>query len=290
MLRLFTDTDCDITLDIAKKYGCDLISFPYEVKGELIYPYRDYEKFNDIEYYEMLRGGVLPSTSALNQIEFEKAFEPAFAAGDDVLYVHYSRSMTASFNNMDAAVEELKKKYPNVKFYDIDTKSMTLGALGMTMEIIKLWKTGKSAEEIIAWADKEIPHFATYFFADDLKFFRKSGRVSGFAGIMGNLIGIKPIIYMSAEGVMTNIGKVKGTKNAVKALVDYIDQLKSPDFAKYPIYVGHCGSPELADKLIEAIKEKFGDKLEFVISPVNPTAGAHCGPDTIGVTFHAIHR
>ena len=36
MLRFFCDSDSDVTLEIAKKYGCDLISYPYEVKGELI--------------------------------------------------------------------------------------------------------------------------------------------------------------------------------------------------------------------------------------------------------------
>lgn len=290
MLRFFADTDCDVTLDIAKKHGIDLISFPYEVRGELIYPYKDFEQFKDLEYYDMLRGGVLPTTSALNQTEFEAAFEPAFAAGDDIIYVHYSRSMTASFNNMDAAVKELLAKYPGRKFWDIDTKTMTIGALAVTLECIELWKQGKTGDEIVKWAEKERTHFATYFFCDDLKFFRKSGRVSGLAGIMGNLIGIKPIIYMSAEGVMTNITKVKGTKNAMKALVDYVDALKSSEFEKHTIIVGHGGSPELANKLVEMLKEKHGDKVNFLVCPVNPTAGAHCGPDTIGVTFHAIHR
>lgn len=290
MLRFFADTDSDITLDIAKKYGCDLISFPYEMHGELIYPYKDYEKFDDKTYYETLRGGVVPTTSALNIAEFVAAFEPAFAAGDDILYVHYSRTMTASFNNMDLAVKELLKKYPERKFYDIDTKSMTLGSMAITMECLKQWKAGKSAEEIVSWANKEVCHFATYFFADDLKFFRKSGRVSGLAGIMGNLIGIKPIIYMSEKGEMTNISKVKGTKNAIKEILRYFDELKDENFDKYPIYLGHGDSPELIEKIKEMLIEKYGNNLQFIISPVNPTAGAHCGPDTIGITFYAKHR
>ena len=28
--------------------------------------------------------------------------------------------------------------------------------------------------------------------------------------------------------------------------------------------------------------------IEYVV--VNPTAGSHCGPDTVGISFHAIHR
>lgn len=290
MLRFFADTDCDVTLEIAKKYGIDLISFPYELKGELIYPYEDFEVFEDMEYYDTLRGGVIPSTSALNEAEFTKYFEKALEAGDDIFYAHYSRALSASFNNMDKAIIELQKKYPERKIYTIDTKTMTIGALGVILELAELWKKGASGDELLKATEEIAPHYATYFFADDLKFFRKSGRVSGLAGIMGNLIGIKPIIYISADGKMLNIGKVKGTKNAIKALADYIDQLKAPDFKKHKIIIASGGAPELAGRLADSLKEKYGDDLDIMVGPVNPTAGAHCGPDTIGVAFYGIHR
>ena len=44
-----------------------------------------------------------------------------------------------------------------------------------------IWGTnifGKSIEEITKWAEEEVDKYATYFYADDLKFFGKSGRVS----------------------------------------------------------------------------------------------------------------
>ena len=53
---------------------------------------------------------------------------------------------------------------------------------------------GKSIEEIMQWAEVEVDKFATYFYADNLKFFKLSGRVSNFSAIMGNIIGIHPIL------------------------------------------------------------------------------------------------
>ena len=38
------------------------------------------------------------------------------------------------------------------------------------------------------------------------------------------------------------------------------------------------------------LKEKFGEDLDIEYVIVNPTCGGHCGPDTIGVCFHAKHR
>ena len=44
MFQLFTDTDTDITLEEAKKYGYKLISMPYSTSDErTVYPYEDYD-------------------------------------------------------------------------------------------------------------------------------------------------------------------------------------------------------------------------------------------------------
>ena len=39
-----------------------------------------------------------------------------------------------------------------------------------------------------------------------------------------------------------------------------------------------------------AHKEKYGDDLNIETVFVNPTTGGHCGPNGVGICFHAIHR
>jgi len=47
---------------------------------------------------------------------------------------------------------------------------------------------------------------------------------------------------------------------------------------------------DLALALESKLKEVFGQDLNTEIVVVNPTAGSHCGPDTVGVCFYAKHR
>ena len=54
MLVIFTDTDTDITPEIANEYGIKMISMPYIVDGKAIYPYKDFEKFESKEFYDTL--------------------------------------------------------------------------------------------------------------------------------------------------------------------------------------------------------------------------------------------
>ncbi len=289
MLTLFTDTDTDITPEIASEYGYKLISMPFNVNGVETFPYRDSDTFDFKPFYDSLRNGALPNTSALNEAEYIKYFEPEFEAGNDILYVHFSRAMTATFNSMDKALEGLYEKYPGRKFYEIDTKGITIVSYNIVREVGDMIKAGKSAEDAVEWAKTEVDKFAIYFFADDLKFFRHSGRVSGLAGTMGNLIGIRPIIYMSSEGKMVSIGKEKGRKKAVARLVSYVEEL-GEDIKSHRIIIGHTDAMQIVEEVKALLIEKFGDDLNIEIVEVNPTAGSHCGPNGVGICFHAVHR
>ena len=286
MLTIFTDTDSDITLQEANEYGLKLISMPYIIDDVEIKPYEDFTQFDSKSFYDSLRNGVIPKTCAINTEDYRRYFEPELKEGNDILYIHFSRNMSGSFNAMDLTIEDLKIKYPDRKIYTIDTKGITILTYIIVFEIIDLFKKGYSVEEIIEWSDKHINHYATYFFADNLTFFARSGRVGNFSKIMGNLVGIKPIIYMDENGTMTNISKITGRRKAIMQLVDYFDKL-AIDVRAHQIIIGHTDSIENAHILGNILQEKYDNSLNIKYVVVNPTAGSHCGPDTVGIAFYA---
>ena len=275
MLTLYTDTDTDITPAVAAEYGYKLISMPYSVDAKTVYPYVDFTEFDARSFYDMLRRGVLPTTSAISKERYIEYFEPELAAGNDILYVHFSRAMTITFDAMDQAVAELRAKYPARRFAEIDTKGITTISYAIVRAVGDLIKAGN--------------HYAMYFYADDLKFFRRSGRVSGLAATMGTLIGIRPIIYMSAEGKMVSCGTEKGRAKAMDRLIREVAEL-GDNIKGYRFYVGHTDAPELAQDLGRALKERFGQDLNIEYVVCNPTAGSHAGPNGVAVCFHAVHR
>lgn len=289
MFVLFADTDIDITKEKAKELGYKLISMPYSIGSETYFPYETWEKFDAHDFYETLRSGTIPKTSSISEEKYIEYFEPEFKKGNDILYVHFSRNMSGTFEAMDRAVKKLKEKYPERKFFEIDTLGISILGYVIAEEVAEMFKDGKNAEEIVAWAEKEVKHFACYFFADDLKFFRQSGRVSNLAGMMGSMLGIRPIIYMNDEGKMLNIGKEKGRFRAVEKLVGYIDEL-GEDVKNHRIILASADNDELVEELRSKLIEKYGDGLNIEVMTVNPTIGAHCGPDTVGVAFYAKHR
>ena len=287
--QLFTDSDCDITPEVCAEYGYKLISMPYTIEGELVRPYEDFDKFDGKAFYDRLRGGILPTTSAISEQNYIDYFEPTLREGKDILYVHFSAAMTNTFDFMDQAIRKLKEKYPERQFYLIDTKGITTISLNIVLEVGDLAKAGKTPEEIVKWAETEVDHFAMYFTVDDLKFFHKSGRVSGLTAVMGTLIGIRPIIFMSSEGKMVSCGKEKGRKKAIAHLADKVVEL-GDHVKEHRIIIGHTDAGDMVEELKAAVRERLGEDTKIDVVFCNPTAGSHCGPNGLGITFHSTGR
>ena len=168
MFVLFADTDTDITPEVAKEFGYNLISMPYSIDEKEIFPYEDFDAFDGHAFYEMLRNGTMPKTCGLSPSRYVEYFEPFFKEGKDIMYVHFSRAMSGTFNAMNIAIEELKEKYPERTLYLIDTKGISIGGLNIVKEVGDMYLSGKTPEEILKWAETEVDKFAVYFFVEDL--------------------------------------------------------------------------------------------------------------------------
>ena len=140
-------------------------------------------------------------------------------------------------------------------------------------------------DELDAYLDDLIEHTAVYFAVDDLTYLYRGGRVSGVSKVVGNLLGIKPILHFNEEGKIVNIDKVKGSKKALATLLNYM-KTKGSDVEKYKVFVLQADCKEEAETFVQSIKAAFGD-LDIEIQPVGPVIGSHCGPGTIGLVFHS---
>ena len=282
MSVFFTDTDCEMWFTDAEEHGMNVIGMPYTINGqEHIY---DFGKNTDIEaFYKEMREGKVATTAALNAQDYINYFEPVFAAGEDILYVHFSSELSCTFNSMNQALEELKKKYPERKLTAFDTKNISLGAGLIVIEACKLHKSGMSDEDIVKKLEELRDKVTVYFYVDSLQYLRRGGRVSAVSNFMGTLLNLKPILTVTNEGKLEKLTVVKGKKKAVDFLFDKFDKEGLHD-DKYDIFVVDASNKLVGDELAERVRNS-GDNLKVRRLPIGPVVGAHSGPGTVGCIF-----
>ena len=88
---------------------------------------------------------------------------------------------------------------------------------------------------------------------------------------------------------MVSVGKEKGRVKAMERLINYVDEL-GEDVKAHRVIIGNTDSREIALEIERMLKNKYGADLRTEICDVNPTAGSHCGPNAVGVCFHAKRR
>ncbi len=284
MYQLFCDSNCELGHTTIKELGLNLIRMPYVENGEeRLYDMGETHDFK--KFFDGMRAGGTPKTAALNEYAYMEYFEPVLARGEDIYYITFSHQMSGTFNAMKNVIEQLKEKYPEREIRYKDSKLISLGSGFVTYYGALKYKEGATMDELDAYLDELIAHTATYFVVDDLTYLYRGGRVSGVSRVVGNLLGIKPILYFNEEGKILNIAKAKGKRKAFSMLLGYMKE-KGLELDKYKVFVMQADAEEETEKFVEAIKAQFGD-LDIVVYPVGPVIGAHCGPGTIGLIFHA---
>ena len=284
MYQLLCDSNCELWHTIVKELGLNLIKMPYVMDGE--------ERFYDMgethdfkAFFDHMRAGGTPKTAALNEYAYTEYFEPILARGEDIYYITFSHQMSGTFNAMKNVIAQLKEKYPEREIRFKDSKLISLGSGFITYYGALKYKEGATMDELDAYLDELIEHTSTYFVVDDLTYLYRGGRVSGTSKFVGNLLGIKPILYFNEEGKILNIAKAKGFKKALSTLLGYMKE-KGSELDKYKVYILQADCEKEAEGFADSIRAQFGN-LDIEIQPVGPVIGAHCGPGTIGLVFHS---
>ena len=282
MSKFFCDSNCELWFDKVESLGINYISMPYTV-GDNEYYYDLGKNTDNRKFFEDMRKGAVPKTSALNMQNYIDYFEPVLKQGEDIIYVTFSHKMSATFESMAKAIEQLKQTYPERTVSVVDTKHISMAAGIVVYFAAKLHNDGASDEEVVKFVESFRERVKCYFTVSNLIYLKRGGRLSSFKAFVGTLFDIKPIIS-NIDGKLENIEKSKGRKKSLKDLTGYLEKDKVD--LSYPIVIMNADCDPDSDYTVSAIREKYPD-AEIWEQLVGPVIGSHCGPDTIGVIFVA---
>lgn len=221
--------------------------------------------------------GVLPRTSAINEMQYGEYFEGLLKEYDAVIHFALSSGISSACNNAMAAANNMKNVYV------VDSKSLSTGIALEAIYASQLAKEGLKPEEIVKKVEERIPYNQTSFVLATVDYLHKGGRCSGLAKLGALLFRIRPQILMQ-DGKMNPGKKYMGKQlGCVESYAkDTLDQFDNPD--KSLVFVTHSmATPEMVE-ICKKECEKRGFK-RIIETTAGATISSHCGPKCIGILY-----
>lgn len=278
---IITDNTSDLPEEFIRRNALPLVYLGYSIAGK---DYDDQEnKLSSKEFYSLMRSGEMTKTNQANPEQIGKVFDSYLAQGYDILFIAFSSGLSGTCNSARIAAAEMREKYPERRIEVVDTLAASLGEGLLVYKALKQKSEGKSLEEVRTWLEDNKLHLCHMFTVDDLNFLHRGGRVSKTTAVVGTVLGIKPVLHVDNDGHLVSVTKVRGRKQALAKLVDYMGE-KVGNYKNDVIFISHGDCEEDANYVADLVRERFGIQ-DFVIGNVGPTIGAHSGPGTVALFF-----
>ena len=285
-IKFLTDSAADIPQHYVDELGIEVIHFPIALADREILDGVDYTQQ---EFYALLDGvDKIPTHAQITPFQFEEAFASAFEAGYDALiYTCINFKGSATGGNALQAKKTFFADHPEAagKFQIevLDSKNYTYSYGYAVVEAARKAQSGDmTCHEAVAMIEDWLIHAKILFAPYDLKFARKSGRVSAAAAIMGTAMGIRPIMSFP-NGDSKVLAKPRGDKNVVSGIVKMMAAEMEPGS---PYLVIHAANSEHNAEISKACQEAVGyaPAEEFLIGGV---IAINAGTNLVGVVFRA---
>ena len=283
---IFADSACDISCDLLNEWGVKYCSLSLVFGGDTK-EYSDHE-IPAHEFYEKMRNGALPKTSAANMGKFYDAFEEIVKEGYDILYLGFSSGLSATCNFAREAAEEIMSEYEGSKVVVVDTLCASAG-YGLLLKLsVDKKAAGATIDEVASFAEDTKLKVCHWFTVDDLKYLKAGGRISATTALVGGMLNIKPVMKMDNNGKLISVSKVRGRKAALKAIADLYAET-ALDKKDGVVFISHGDCIDDANALADMLKENSGATVQ-VTTYVGPVIGSHSGPGTLALFFLANER
>ena len=281
MVKIISDSTCDLSEDLLKKYDIDILPL-HILLGEK--EYKDGKDITAEEIYEWSdEHKTTPKTSAPSLEDAVELIRPYVESKREVVCFSISSSMSTSGNVMRLAAEELEA---SELVTVIDSASLSTGIGLLVIEAAEMAQKGKNAEEISAEIEQLKPRVRASFVVDTLTYLYRGGRCNAVAAMAGSVLKLHPKIVVEG-GAMNASKKYRGKMRTVISsyVRDMEEELKKA--RRNRVFITHSGCASDIVEDVRAYLQGLGIFDEIIETHAGGVISSHCGPGTLGVLYIA---
>lgn len=284
-IRISTDSTADIPPSLVREL--DIAVLPVTIiAGER--EYRDGVELEPEEFYRLLeRETQTPSTSQVPMPLYTGLFEESFRQGySDLIFISIngrgSGSIQAASLARDLFFEENPEAVGKLNIHLLDSRNYSMTYGWAAVQAARMARDGECVEKILAETRDWLSHARALLVPLDLKFVKKSGRISAAAAFMGDAMGLKPAISF-IDGESRILTKIRGEKKLPQAMLELVQADREPDS---PYFLAYTANREAYEKMEACFLEHMDRGPEFSF-PLGCAIAINAGPNAIAVVYRS---
>lgn len=286
--QIFTDATADLTEELLRGLPhIEIIPMQVQV-AEQEFTYGPGGSITPDQFYAFQKNGHFATTSQINPDTYRKYFEPCLQQGKDILYICFSSGLSGTIQSARIAIEDLRESYPRRRILCFDTLAAACGEGMIVLEAARKQAQGMDIPELYAWLEAHYLNMCHWVVVDTFDHLKHGGRVSATTAAVGTLLNIKPLIHVDESGKLVAVGKPRGRKKALEALLAAMEQGWQPEISNRVI-IAHGDYPDAAEELEGMVSAKF-PTADIQIARVGPVIGAHTGSGLVVIFFWGNNR
>jgi DegV family protein with EDD domain len=275
MVKIITDSTCDMDRALLKKYDVSVIPLTVNLDNRL---FRDGIDLNLEEMYQLVdKTGTLPKTAAPTPGEFVQFFKQF---DDDIVFIGISSQSSATVQNARLAAGDLPGKNIQV----VDSLHLSSAIALQVIEAAQMARESRSPLEIAQHLEEMRTRVRTVFIVDTLKYLYMGGRCSALENVVGSVLQIKPMIYMQPNGALGVKKKIRGSREkSIQALLDEL-RVDASNTDAQRIFISGNSCEKDAEFLAAEIKKILPVK-EVIYAENGIVISSHCGRGALSIHY-----
>ena len=281
--RLITDSCCDLDDGLANELDVKVIPLSLHFGTESYRNWLDGREISFRDFYQRVRAGEMPTTSAVSVGDFEFFMREELQAGRDILYIGFSSGLSTTTQSAQIAAGHLRAEFPDRVIEIVDSLCASGGQGLLVYLCAKEKQAGKNLQEVKIFAEKNKENICHWFTVNDLNHLKRGGRVNAATALFGTMLAIKPVLHVDDDGHLVSMEKARGRRASLIALVDHMEATAiHPE--KYPAFITHGDCIQDAEFVAEEVRRRLSVR-ETYISYVGPVIGSHTGQGVVTLFF-----
>ena len=281
MIRIFSDSTCDLSKELIERYDITILPLHIllgeeefldgvDITPDEIYKWSDEHK-------------TTPKTSAVSIEDVMKAAGPYLDQGDEIISFSISDDMSTSGNVMHMAAAELEAED---RFHVINSANLSTGIGLLVVEAAIMAKNNRTASQIVSEIEKLKPNVRASFVVDTLTYLYRGGRCNAVAAMAGGVLKLHPRIVVE-DGAMNASKKYRGKIASV--VMNYVKDMEKDLKKARPerVFITHSGCEQETVEKVRAYLKELDIFDEILETRAGGVVSSHCGPGTLGVLYIA---